>query len=215
MFSVQSVPVCVQCTKWLFFKTLQLELKPRYYLCLIQHLPYNSVHFIFLLEKDLHLNSLSVIDLYLKSKFPDSTSPSKKKKKWRTSYQILKPDHLIFFPSCSSSMKRIHLVWLNVSEMCLTPKLLAVIQATFLQPCMISEFKCTPCLEGNFMVENQTILNSFREDELLCKSGSVLTSILYHKHTYPCNSWDISFLPQGVAKRLGLPRTAKSKKIRY
>lgn len=81
MFSVQSVPVCVQCTKWLFFKTLQLELKPRYYLCLIQHLPYNSIHFIFLLEKDLNLNSLSVIDLYLKSKFPDSTSPSKKKEK--------------------------------------------------------------------------------------------------------------------------------------
>jgi len=65
------------------------------------------------------------------------------------------------------------------------------------------------------MVENQTILNSFREDELLCKSGSVLTSILYHKHTYPYNSWGVSFLPQGADKRLGLPSTATSKKIRY
>ena len=129
MCPVYKVYQSVQHTKKkLFFKTLQLELKPRYYLCLVQHLPYNSIYFIFLLERDLHLNSLSVIDLYLKSKFPDSTSHSKTKKTWRTSYQILKPDHLIFFPSCSSSMKRIHLVWLNVSEMCLTPKLLAVIQ---------------------------------------------------------------------------------------
>lgn len=98
------------------------------------------------------------------------------KKTWRTSHQVLKPDHLIFFPSCSSSMKRIHLVWLNVSEMCLTPKLLAVIQASFLQPWMTSEFKCSPSLEGNFMVKNQIVLNSLWEDRLLSKSVSVLQS---------------------------------------
>ena len=61
------------------------------------------------------------------------------------------------------------------------------------------------------MVKNQIVLNSLWGARLLSMSVSVLTSILYRQHTDPHNSWDISFFPQSVDKRVGLPSTVKSK----
>lgn len=46
-----------------------LKEKLQHYLCLAQHLPYNNIFFFLLIERDLPLNSPSVTDLYLKSKF--------------------------------------------------------------------------------------------------------------------------------------------------
>lgn len=104
----------------------------------------------------------------------------------------MKPDHLIFFPSCSSSMKRIHLVWLNVSEMCLTPKLLAVIQASFLQPWMTSEFKMLSFSGGKFhgQESNSSQFSLGRQASLqVCFSPSVLlrpsSTTNTHIHTPP------------------------------
>lgn len=178
--------------------------------------------FIFLLGRDLHLNSLSVTELYLKSKFPDSTSPLKQilKKNLKKPEEHLTKywNQTLWFSFLPVLLPWKEYIWSDLmSRRCVPPppNYWTLSRASFLQPCMLSEFKCFPCLEGNFMVKHQIVLNSFWEDRLLSKSVSVLTSIFYHKHTYPRNSWDVSFFPQCADKGVGLPSTVKSKKIRY